>query len=85
MTKDIYQKQSMVKYFFSAEASEEKRKLLLQNFGIDYVFVGEEEALGDYDPGTAPYLRACFSAPKATVYCVNEDQLAQTDSNNKQD
>ena len=78
MTKDLYEKQRMVQEFFDTETPDSDRQAIIQEFSVDYVLLGvEERAIGDYDPGQAGYLEPCFKSPKATVYCVQERQLAQ--------
>jgi uncharacterized membrane protein len=79
MTKDLYEKQRMVQDFFGMEISDEERQVILREFSVDYVLRGStERALGDYDPAEAVYLEPCFTSPGATVYCVQEEQFAQT-------
>jgi len=79
MTKDLYEKQQMVRDFFEMETSDEERQAVLRVFSVDYVFRGSaERALGEYDPAEAVYLEPCFTSARATVYCVQEKLLAQT-------
>jgi hypothetical protein len=79
MTKDLYEKQQMVRDFFEMETLDEGRQAILREFSVDYVLWGStERALGDYDPTEAAYLEPCFTSPRATVYCVREKQFAQT-------
>jgi hypothetical protein len=73
MTKDLYEKQRMVQAFFDADTPDDERQAILQDFGVDYVLYGVgEQALGDYDPSKASYLKACFTSHQAIVYCVRE-------------
>ncbi|NIV38979.1 MAG: hypothetical protein GWN58_59035, partial [Anaerolineae bacterium] len=79
MTKDLYEKQRMVRDFFASETPDEERQAILREFSVDYVLRGStERTLGDYDPAEAVYMRVCFASPGATVYCVQEEQFAQT-------
>jgi uncharacterized membrane protein len=79
MTKDLYEKQRMVRDFFGMEISDEERQAILREFSVDYVFRGStERALGDYEPAEAAYLEPCFASPGATVYCVQEERFVQT-------
>jgi hypothetical protein len=79
MTKDLYEKQDMAASFFNAATTDSERKVILSDFSVDYVLWGTaEQELGDFDPSSVSYLSPCFTAPKATVYCVQETQLAIT-------
>jgi uncharacterized membrane protein len=76
MTKDLYQKRDMVASFFDSTTTDSERKAILSDFGVDYVLWGAaERRLGEFDPVDASYLVPCFTAPEATVYCVQEAQL----------
>lgn len=76
MTKDLHEKQSLVRSFFSADSPDEARWQILSEFSVDYVLWGTvEQALGSFDPRTAPYLSPCFSEPQASVFCVQDSQL----------
>lgn len=80
MTKDLYDKQQMVQAFFEQGTPDDERQAIIQEFSVDYVLAGvEERALGDYDPATAAYIERCFTSPQATVYCVQQNQLTQSD------
>jgi hypothetical protein len=80
MTKGLYEKQGIVQDFFETDTSDDQRQAIIQEFGVDYVFMGvEERVLGDYNPAEAAYLEPCFTSPQATVYCVRENQLTQTE------
>jgi uncharacterized membrane protein len=70
----------MVRDFFEMETPDEERQAIIRDFSVDYVFRGStERALGDYDPAEAVYLEPCFTSAQATVYCVQEGLLAQTE------
>lgn len=80
MTKDVYQKQEIVQSFFKSSTTDDERQAVLQAFSVDYIFVGvEERSLGNYELATSTFLDACFTAPQATIYCVREEQFAQTE------
>jgi hypothetical protein len=80
MTKDLFKKQEMIGDFFKLDTTDDERQAILRAFGVDYVLVGvEERSLGSYDPGASEYLEACFTMSKATVYCVQDDRLAQAE------
>ena len=71
MTKDLYEKRHIVASFFDTTTTDAQRQTVLSDFGVDYVLWGTaEQALGDFDPSTVPYLAPCFKATAATVYCV---------------
>jgi hypothetical protein len=79
MTKDLHEKQGIVASFFDATTTDAERKAVLSDFSVDYVLLGTaERELGDFDPSSVSYLSPCFTAPEATVYCVQETQLAIT-------
>jgi len=79
MTKDLYEKRDMVASFFEATTTDSERKAILSEFSVDYVLWGTaERELGEFDPSSVPYLSSCFTAPEATIYCVQETQLAIT-------
>jgi hypothetical protein len=80
MTKDLHEKQDLVKSFFDAEAADSERRAVLSEFGVDYVLRGVvERRQGEFDPASVAYLAPCFVAPEATVYCVRETQLVLTE------
>lgn len=58
---------------FRAETQEEDRRLFLQEFGVNYVFWGPaEQALGNWDPRAAPYLRPIFEQNGVWIFAVLE-------------
>ena len=80
MTKDLYRKQDMVRSFFDVTTTDLERKAILSDFSVDYVLWGTaERKLGGFDPASVPYLSPCFKASGASVYCVQEAQLAITE------
>jgi hypothetical protein len=80
MTKDLYDKRDMVASFFDVATTDVEREVILSDFSVDYVLWGTaERALGDFDPSSVSYLSPCFTATEATVYCVQETQLATTE------
>jgi hypothetical protein len=47
--------------FYRPETTDHDRQSLIYEFGVDYVFWGPaEQALGDWNPGEAPYLREVY-------------------------
>jgi uncharacterized membrane protein len=75
-TVDFYDKQERVARFFDAAAPDEERTATLRAFGVDYVLYGPaERALGDYDPGAAPWLELVFATPGVDIYRVREHNL----------
>jgi len=80
MTKDLHEKHNLVASFFDVTTTDAERKAVLSDFGVDYVLWGTaERELGEFDLSSVSYLSPCFTAPKATVYCVQETQLAITE------
>ena len=78
MTKDVFKKEEIVEAFFRVDTTDDERRGILQTFSVDYVLVGpDERTLGDYDPTTSSFLKACFEAPQATIYCVWWDRFAE--------
>jgi hypothetical protein len=67
------QKQEAVKRFFAAATDDGWRQELLAKYGIVYVFCGpEERALGDWNPGGAPYLAQVYNQEGYSIYRVKE-------------
>ncbi len=65
------QRQIDIPAFFSASATDEERVSLLNRYQIDYLFYGpEEQALGEFQPQSAPYLELAFQNDRATIYAV---------------
>jgi hypothetical protein len=80
MTKDLYEKRDMVASFFDAATTDTERKAILSDFSVDYMLWGTaERELGHFDPSSVSYLLPCFTAPRATVYCVLETPLTITE------
>jgi uncharacterized membrane protein len=70
-TVGFYDKRDRVVRFFDTSVPDEERAETLHIFGVDYVLHGPaERELGDYDPGTAPWLTLTFSTPRVDVYRV---------------
>lgn len=65
------QRQIDIPYFFSTSASDAERVSLLNRYQIDYIFYGpDEQALGEFQPQSAPYLEPIFQNDRATIYAV---------------
>ena len=59
--------------FFSSGAADTDRRALLERYGITHVFYGpDEQAMGDFDPRAAAYLRPVFRHNTVTIYEVVE-------------
>jgi hypothetical protein len=65
------EKQQLTARFFTAAATDEWRRQLLAEYRIDLVFFGpHEQALGDFSPAAAPYLRRVFDNNTVQIYAV---------------
>jgi uncharacterized membrane protein len=65
------QKRVDVARFFDAATEDDWRRDLLQRYDVDYVFWGPvERDLGEFDPGTASYLRRVHEAGAHVVFLV---------------
>lgn len=65
------EKEAQVARFFAASTPDEERRRWLMANHIGYVFSGPaEQALGEFDPRPAPYLRERFRAGAYAVYTV---------------
>ena len=63
-------KLAMLRQFFG-DGNDDFRRILLREYGIDYVFFGPaERALGDFAPEQAPYLRQVYDNGSVQVYQV---------------
>ncbi len=61
-------------HFYNAATSEAERRLILQEFRVNYVFWGpSEKALGDWDPHNAPYLQKIYEERGYSVFLVRSD------------
>jgi uncharacterized membrane protein len=70
-TVDVVAKEAAVNQFFNSSASDAWRQDLLDQFDVDYVWYGpREQALGDFDPGTAVYLTPVYQADPITIFAV---------------
>jgi hypothetical protein len=70
-TVDIMAKETAVNQFFSSSTSNAWRQDLLDQFDVDYVWYGpREQALGDFDPGTAVYLTPVYQTDPITIFAV---------------
>jgi len=58
--------------FYNANTSDDERRVLLAEAGIDFVLFGPREAaLGGYDPRGAPYLAWRFEVGRYAIYAVS--------------
>ncbi|HSM56612.1 MAG TPA: hypothetical protein VK879_10700 [Candidatus Sulfomarinibacteraceae bacterium] len=66
------EKTQAVQRFFRIDTSDEWRRALLQEYGVDYVWHGPPERwLGDFDPAAADYLRPVHRVGDVVVYRVD--------------
>ena len=64
-------KETQVAAFFNAATPDGQRRALLAAYGVNYLFYGPtERALGDFSPGTAPYLRPAYDNGPVQIYQV---------------
>ena len=72
-TVDADGKEAMVTRFFDAATDDSWKQWLLAEYGVDYVFWGPaERALGNFDPGQAPYLRPVYDVGEYSVFEVKQ-------------
>ena len=72
-TVDADDKEAMVTRFFGAATDDSWKQWLLAEYGVDYVFWGPaERALGDFDPGQAPYLKQVYDAGEYSLFEVKQ-------------
>jgi hypothetical protein len=65
------EKKNTLRQFFGQSVDDAWRRALLAKFDLDYVFWGPiEQSIGDWNPGTAPYLVPICSEPGYTVFRV---------------
>jgi len=70
-TVDFYTKERLVQEFFNAASTEARRRAVLDEYGVDYVFVGPaERALGAFEPAQALYLKPVYGGSQVVVYQV---------------
>jgi hypothetical protein len=65
------EKKALVAQFFAGETSEQWRRDLLTDYGVDWLFWGPvERELGTFDPHVAPYLRQVYNSEGYTIFEV---------------
>lgn len=70
-TLDFYGKSAMVEEFFAPGTDDARRERILQQYGVDYIFVGPaERALGGYDPRASSLFEEVFPSSSVSVYRV---------------
>lgn len=70
-TVDFVGKETAVAQFFSSSTSHNWRQALLAQFDVAYVWFGpREQALGAFDPETAPYLTPVYQNQSIILYAV---------------
>lgn len=71
-TVDYDNKVAEVAHFFAADTPDEWRRALLDRYNVVYVWHGpREQALGDFDPRQAAYLRPIHTQGSITLYQVD--------------
>jgi hypothetical protein len=70
-TVDFVGKETAVAQFFHSETPDSWRQDFLQQYNINYVWVGpREQALGSFDPATAKYLTPLYQNKTITIFAV---------------
>jgi hypothetical protein len=70
-TLDYYGKSEMVQEFFNAATGDARRRQILQDYHVHYVFDGPaEQALGGYDLDHSSLVKTAFATPLVKVYTV---------------
>ncbi|MAT97277.1 MAG: hypothetical protein CL608_09060 [Anaerolineaceae bacterium] len=70
-TVDFAGKETAVNQFFSSHTNDAWRQELLQQFNVGYVWFGpREQALGEFDPGTADYLTQVYQNQELTLFSI---------------
>jgi hypothetical protein len=68
-----------IQRFFQAETPDEERRAILQEYGVTVVYHGRwEQAMGDFDPSSAPYLHEIQREGQTVVYRVEGEPSAAT-------
>lgn len=77
-TVDYEAKKATVERFYDADTSDAWRQDFLRHFGVDYVWYGpRERKLGNFDPGTAIYLKPIYSNSTLIIYSVQRHMLLE--------
>jgi hypothetical protein len=75
-TAQCEEKMRLVDRFFQSSTPDSWRKEFLAEYAIAYLFYGPRESvLGDYTPGSSPYLSPLFGNPLVTIYRVEKQDL----------
>ncbi|MCB9449928.1 MAG: hypothetical protein H6672_00725 [Anaerolineaceae bacterium] len=76
-TLDFQNKRVLVAAFFNPATTDAQRQEMLDQYSVDYVYYGPEEAaLGAYDPAEAPFLTEIYANDDVTIYAVEPGQAA---------
>jgi hypothetical protein len=68
-------KEAELLQFFRSQTDDAWRRRLLRRYDVDYVLRGpQEQALGNWDPGTAVYLASLYEVAGYAIYEVTEGQ-----------
>jgi hypothetical protein len=72
-TVDYFAKVDMVNEFFAEQTTNDRRKAILSQYGVDYVFYGPyERTLGVFEVGSIPFLEQVYASPLVEIYQVKE-------------
>ena len=70
-TLDFYGKAQMVDEFYASSTDNQRRRQIVSQYGVDYVFYGPaERSLGGLDPAQVPFLSPVYTSPDVVVYQV---------------
>jgi len=70
-TLDFYGKSQMVDEFYSSSTDNARRRQIVSQYGVAYVFYGPaERSLGALDPAQVPFLSPVYTSPDVVVYQV---------------
>lgn len=65
------EKETAVRHFFAPQTTHRQRQTLLQRYAVRYVWHGpREQAIGSFNPATAPYLRPVYHNDTIILYVV---------------
>lgn len=74
-TLDFYGKTEMVQEFFNPATSDARRKQIIDQYNVRYIFYGpSEQELGGYNPDRSSLISVVFTTPTVKVYAVSAGQ-----------
>lgn len=72
-TVNFYAKRDVVKEFFDLQTGEERRREIINQYDVDYVFWGMvEQELGRYNPDYSYFLSKVYEAEQVKIYAVSD-------------